>query len=74
MAHWNYECSCRDCAQIQEIHTELRDGFYCRAVLHGYTTIHADDDRTVRCDCYTTDAGGILPPYIEKSLNESIKR
>lgn len=70
MAHWKYECCCKDCVQVQEIHTELRDGLYCRAALHGYNTIHADDDRTVRCNYYTTDTGGALQRYCEKVKGE----
>ncbi|MDO4649383.1 MAG: hypothetical protein Q4B26_12105 [Eubacteriales bacterium] len=55
MPRWVYEFSCRDCTQLQEMHQGCMNGTYCRAALLGKTTIHADDDFTLRCDSYTTE-------------------
>lgn len=49
---WRYAFNCKDCLQIRELHDGVHEGRYCMAMLRGEETIHADDDRILRCDCW----------------------
>lgn len=55
---WTYAFNCRDCAQVQPINDDAtgRHGDYCTAILRGEVTIHADDDRVLRCDSWVPRA------------------
>lgn len=51
MAKWKYDFDCRKCDRARPI--DNTGTTYCLPGRIGIKTIHADDDRHVRCDYYT---------------------
>lgn len=51
---WRYDFNCHQCSKVKYVKDNVRDGLYCIPMVEGRDTIHADDDRVVRCDEYVS--------------------
>ena len=61
LLRYAYECDCGHCLNVGRVHDpqKRRDGIYCLPAIRAcdagkkWTGLHADDDRHIRCDCYS---------------------